>query len=293
MKKRKTRSGFGIGMLFLFGIGILLYPSISQKWNAYREKRIVLDTAKKIQKIPNKEKKDNLIRARMYNESLVGGIVPDVFAIREGVRDENYENILNSAGNGVMGSILIPAIDVQIPIYHYTTEDVLLKGCGHIFGSSLPVGGKSTHAVLSAHRGLPEARLFTDLDLIKKKDHFFIKTNGKTLAYAVDHIEVVEPFDTRSLAIKKGEDYVTLVTCTPYGLNTKRLLVRGHRVPYEKNIVRREKRKLPVTKGRLFARLICVVIGVFLALVVWKLGNRLHRKKENENCDGNDEIDES
>ena len=296
-QQNKTIKGsIGIAILFTVGLLILLYPAISQKWNARREKKLAVNVQKVVAKLPDTAKNENFEKAYVYNESLVGGVVPDVFAIREGEKDKTYEELLNPSGKGIMGSIQIPAIRVEIPIYHYTTEEVLQEGCGHIFGSSLPVGGESTHAVLSAHRGLPSARLFTDLDLIKKKDHFYIQVLGDTLAYEVDHIEVVEPDDTRSLAIKKGKDYVTLVTCTPYGVNTKRLLVRGHRVPFDPKVAKKELPKLPVTGPRLVVRILCVFIGLLLAtairIVIDKIQKKKHENENNEDNTGNDQIDE-
>ena len=146
--------------------------------------------------------------------------------------DAEYTSFLNEDPNGVMAYINIPRLKSTLPIYHYTTPESLQKGVGHLRGSALPVGGKNTHAVLSAHRGLPTSRLFTDLDKVRKGDHFYITVLNRTLAYEVDRISVVKPDQTKELSVQPGKDLVTLVTCTPYGVNTQRLLVRGHRVPY-------------------------------------------------------------
>ena len=160
-------------------------------------------------------------------------ILPDSFAVAEASsRDEAYMACLNINDDEVMGIVEIPKIDVELPIYHTTDEDVLQIGAGHLEGSSLPVGGESTHAVISAHRGLPSATLFTDLDQLVEGDHFLLHILDDTLCYEVDQITVVEPDQTESLSVVEGEDLVTLLTCTPYGVNTHRLLVRGHRVPY-------------------------------------------------------------
>ena len=155
----------------------------------------------------------------------------DVYKRQE--KDRSYESCLNITGDGIMGMVEIPKIDVELPIYHDTTEEVLKNAAGHLEGSSLPIGGKSTHSVISAHRGLPSAILFTDLDKMKKGNHFMIYVLDDILCYEVDRISIVKPEDTSDLNVEKGRDLMTLLTCTPYGVNTERLLVRGHRVPYK------------------------------------------------------------
>ena len=170
--------------------------------------------------------------AEKYNEQIKQESVPDAFSIRDGQTDPVYESLLNLNGDGMMGYVEVPVIGQNIPIYHYTTEDSLQKGAGHLFGSSLPVGGESTHCILSAHRGLPSASLFSDLDQLEEGDHFLIHVLNETLCYEVDKISVVKPEETSSLAVEEGKDLVTLVTCTPYGVNTHRLLVRGIRTEY-------------------------------------------------------------
>lgn len=174
-------------------------------------------------------------RAFSYNEALKPYILPDSFA-RAGESeeaDEEYMSCLNLAGDGMMGYVQIPKINVKIPIFHTTSEEVLLTAAGHLEGSSLPVGGEGTHAVISAHRGLPSAALFTDLDRLAEGDCFLLYILDDVLCYRVDQISVVEPEDTSALAAVDGEDLVTLLTCTPYGVNSHRMLVRGYRVPYE------------------------------------------------------------
>ena len=158
--------------------------------------------------------------------------------------DEEYMAALNLAGDGIMGKVEIPKIGITLPIYHTTEEEVLEKAAGHLEGSSLPSGGENTHAVISAHRGLPSAALFTDLDQLEAGDHFLIRVLDETLCYEVDQIETVEPDDTSALAVEEGEDLVTLLTCTTYGVNSHRLLVRGHRVPYEETVVAEEETPL-------------------------------------------------
>ena len=195
--------------------------------------------------------------------------------------DQTYMNTLNIAGDEMMGIVEIPKIDIKLPIYHTTKEDVLKQAAGHLEGSSLPIGGKSTHSVISAHRGLPSASLFTDLDQLKKGDHFLIHVLNKTLCYEVDKISVVKPEETSALAVEEGEDLVTLLTCTPYGVNTERLLVRGHRVPYEEQKVADE--KTPLSGISLHTNyLLWVIVGLavtaFFILVLYLKEKKLKQK---------------
>ena len=234
MKKRTTTIIFAI--LFLAGLSLLLYPFIANEWNNYRQKRLMSNYE---EVVAEKEAAGEIDyeaeweKARAYNDALLPSILPDSFAIAEASEeDEAYMFALNLAGDGIMGSVEIPKIDITLPVFHTTEEDVLEQAAGHLEGSSLPVGGESTHAVISAHRGLPSAALFTDLDKLEEGDHFLIHVLDDTLCYEVDQITVVEPEETDTLAVVEGEDLVTLLTCTPYGVNSHRLLVRGHRVPY-------------------------------------------------------------
>ena len=234
MKKRTTTIIFAI--LFLAGLSLLLYPFIANEWNNYRQKRLMSNYE---EVVAEKEAAGEIDyeaeweKARAYNDALLPSILPDSFAVAEASdEDEEYMTALNLAGDGIMGSVEIPKIDITLPIFHTTEEDVLEQAAGHLEGSSLPVGGENTHAVISAHRGLPSAALFTDLDKLEEGDHFLIHVLDDTLCYEVDQITVVEPEETDTLAVVEGEDLVTLLTCTPYGVNSHRLLVRGHRVPY-------------------------------------------------------------
>ena len=234
-----------ISIIFLAGLSLLLYPFVANQWNNYRQKQLLSGYE---QAVSEKEAAEGIDydaerkKAEDYNEALLPCVLPDSFALAEssGV-DPVYMNTLNIAGDEMMGSVEIPKINIKIPIYHTTEEDVLNKGAGHLEGSSLPVGGANTHAVISAHRGLPSASLFTDLDQLKEGDHFLIHVLNETLCYEVDKISVVKPEDTSALAVEDGQDLVTLLTCTPYGVNTERLLVRGHRVPYVEEEVKEEK----------------------------------------------------
>lgn len=242
---KKKAGNLVIGIIFLAGLSLLLYPFVANQWNNYRQKQLISGYE---QVVSEKEATEGIDydaerkKAEDYNEALLPCVLPDSFALAEssGV-DPVYMNTLNIAGDEMMGSVEIPKINIKIPIYHTTEEEVLNKGAGHLEGSSLPVGGANTHAVISAHRGLPSASLFTDLDQMKVGDHFLLHVLDETLCYEVDKISVVKPEDTTALAVEDGQDLVTLLTCTPYGVNTERLLVRGHRVPYVEEEVKEEK----------------------------------------------------
>ena len=242
---KKKAGNLVICIIFLAGLSLLLYPFVANQWNNYRQKQLISGYE---QVVSEKEAAEGIDydeerkKAEDYNEALLPCVLPDSFALAEssGV-DPVYMNTLNIAGDEMMGSVEIPKINIKIPIYHTTEEDVLNKGAGHLEGSSLPVGGANTHAVISAHRGLPSASLFTDLDQMKVGDHFLLHVLDETLCYEVDKISVVKPEDTTALAVEDGQDLVTLLTCTPYGVNTERLLVRGHRVPYVEEKVKEEK----------------------------------------------------
>ena len=242
---KKKAGNLVIGIIFLAGLSLLLYPFVANQWNNYRQKQLISGYE---QAVSEKEAAEGIDydaerkKAEDYNEALLPCVLPDSFALAEssGV-DPVYMNTLNIAGDEMMGSVEIPKINIKIPIYHTTEEEVLNKGAGHLEGSSLPVGGANTHAVISAHRGLPSASLFTDLDQLKEGDHFLLHVLDETLCYEVDKISVVKPEDTTALAVEDGQDLVTLLTCTPYGVNTERLLVRGHRVPYVEEEVKEEK----------------------------------------------------
>lgn len=242
---KKKAGNLVICIIFLAGLSLLLYPFVANQWNNYRQKQLISNYE---QVVSDKEAAEGIDydaerkKAEDYNEALLPCVLPDSFALAEssGV-DPVYMNTLNIAGDEMMGSVEIPKINIKIPIYHTTEEEVLNKGAGHLEGSSLPVGGANTHAVISAHRGLPSASLFTDLDQMKVGDHFLLHVLDETLCYEVDKISVVKPEDTSALAVEDGQDLVTLLTCTPYGVNTERLLVRGHRVPYVEEEVKEEK----------------------------------------------------
>lgn len=244
---KKTNKIF-IALIFLLGLSLLLYPLIANQWNGYRQRRLIsgYDQAVSDQEALGQiDYEAEWKRAVEYNEALLPSILPDSFAIAEASEEDSiYMSCLNITGNGMMGKVEIPKIDITLPIFHTTEDEVLQNAAGHLEGSSLPVGGENTHAVISAHRGLPSAALFTDLDKLEEGDHFLLHILNDTLCYQVDKISVVEPEDTETLAVEDGKDLVTLLTCTPYGVNSQRLLVRGHRVPYEPQEIKDEKMSL-------------------------------------------------
>lgn len=233
---RPGRKGLGLldGLLilvFLAGSGVLLYPTVSDQWNRYRNRQLVTVYSQAVEALSEDEYEEIWRTAREYNESHTVNTISDAFQ-ENYILSHPYDTLLNPNGNEIMGSLEIPKIDVMLAIYHGVGAEVLEKGCGHVEGTSLPIGGESAHAVLAAHRGLPSAKLFTDLDQMEPGDLFYIHVMDETFAYEVDQIETVLPEETQYLDIEEGKDYVTLLTCTPYGVNTHRLLVRGIRTDY-------------------------------------------------------------
>lgn len=292
MKKKSSK--IVIILIFLAGLSLLLYPFVANQWNNHRQKQLIGNYESVIS---DKEAAGNIDyaaemkKAEAYNDALLPSILPDSFAVADASTetDSSYEDSLNIAGDGMMGIVEIPKIAIKLPIYHGTGDEVLQKAAGHLEGSSLPIGGESTHAVISAHRGLPSASLFTDLDQLEIGDHFLIHVLDETLCYEVDQILVVDPEDTSALAVEDGEDLMTLLTCTPYGVNTQRLMVRGHRVPYEEQTVADEQTPLSGlslhTNYLLWVIVGIVVTGVFILILFIrekKLQKRAAGKKESE-----------
>lgn len=219
----------------LVGIGVLAYPFASNMLHDRKQDEIITEYDEQMENLAEEEKEEMLAAARQYNEDLIGNVVlSDPFDPEALERiNEDYDELLNYDDDGIMGYVEIPRIDVYEAIYHGTSDEVLAKGIGHLANTSFPVGGDGTHSVLSGHTGLPEAELFSNLEEMIEGDVFYIHVLGETLAYEVDQIKVVEPSDTSDLQIEADHDYVTLVTCTPYGINSHRLLVRGIRIPYD------------------------------------------------------------
>lgn len=227
------------GLLFLIGFGILVYPTVSNQWNTYRQSRLISNYEAVVENLTEEDFSDEWQKAIAFDQALVrNDLYGDVFGEDDGeLESTEYWKVLNVANDGVMGYLSIPKINVKHAIYHGTGDKVLQTGIGHLNGTKLPIGGESTHSVLAAHRGLPSARLFTDLDQIKKGDMFYVHVLDEILAYQVDQIlDMVDKDDHETLEaalqIEEGKDQVTLFTCTPYGVNSHRLLVRGTRVPY-------------------------------------------------------------
>ena len=214
-------------LVFITGISLLLYPTVSEYWNSLYQSKVVANYSDKMKKMNQKEKQAAIDKAKVYNESLLmndARFTPTEEQIAE------YKSLLNADGLGMMGYIVIPKIHLKLAVSHTVDASVLQVGVGHLEGSSLPVGGNSTHCVLSSHRGLPSAKLFTELDELVEGDIFYLHVYGQVLAYKVDHIATIEPDDYSLFEIEEGKDLCTLFTCTPYGINTQRLVVRGHRI---------------------------------------------------------------
>ncbi len=269
---KKILPVLAIVLVFMLGLGVMLYPTIAEYVNA-RIQAKVIDSYDSTAAEESRAYYEGLLQqAQVFNEELStkGGL-----AILTPEEHDEYESLLNLNGDGVMGYIEIPRLELKLSIGHGTEEDVLQKMVGHIEGSSLPVGGESTHAVLSAHRGLPTAKLFSDLDLMQIGDRFMIHTLNQTLTYQVDQITVILPEEIEALAIEPGQDYVTLMTCTPYAVNTHRLLVRGVRVENAEETPEPETEKqlldtrrllqnvvLPATAGALFVTMTVLLLKV-------------------------------
>ena len=224
MRRHKTALLLTLG--FLVGICVLLYPAFSDFWNSKTQSRAITDYESVLDQMEPQDYSALLETAHRYNDALYQTKNP----LHNAANVPGYFDALNVTGNGMIGYLKIDCIGVELPIYHTTSDDVLNKGVGHLEGSSLPVGGANTHSVLSAHRGLPSSKLFTDLDHVEKGDTFQIVVLDQVLTYQVDLIKVIEPTDFSDLQIEEGGDYCTLFTCTPYGINTHRLLVRGVRI---------------------------------------------------------------
>ena len=282
--KKKT-SKILISILFLAGLSLLLYPFIANQWNNYRQKRLISN----YDNVVAEKEAAGLIdypaeweQATSYNDALLPSILPDSFAVAEASgEDDAYMSCLNITEDGIMGTVEIPKINISLPIFHTTNDDVLEMAAGHLEGSSLPVGGENTHAVISAHRGLPSAALFTDLDKLEEGDHFLLNILDDTLCYEVDQITVIEPEETEALAVEQGMDLVTLLTCTPYGVNSHRLLVRGHRVPYVPDELADE--KVPLGNMSFHTSyLLWVIVGILITggfiFFLYKKEQKLVRK---------------
>ena len=234
MSKKQRKTGnfttLLLTVILIVGLSLLLYPSYSNWWNSMHQSRAIASYSEQVATLAEDKYAEIWDAAADYNASLLER--PNSYLLSD-EQKEQYEALLNVSGTGIMGYIEIPSIQVTLPIYHGTDEGVLQIAVGHLEWTSLPVGGESTHCVLSGHRGLPSAKLFTDLDKLVVGDRFLFRVLDEVLTYEVDQILIVEPHETEALQIVPGQDLCTLVTCTPYGINSHRLLVRGHRVENE------------------------------------------------------------
>ena len=282
MKKKSGASKWIVRIAFVLGFLLLCYPLVSGIIQARYQSRAIATYDDGVEGTSEEDLKGILEDARYYNSMLyqsqgasLGNLDTTVLS------EESYDNLLNQAGTGVMGSIEIPKIDVDLPIYHGTSNEVLEVGVGHQEGTSLPVGGENTRCVLTGHRGLPGSKLFTRLDEIVEGDFFFVNVLGETLAYQVTNIEVVEPDSVDVMMIEAGKDQVSLVTCTPYGINSHRLVVTGDRVEYQEATYDSISEAVPSVRELFFtaAPFILLLIAVIFKIVDWRKGKK-HETKE-------------
>ena len=261
-------------MILLTGVSLLLYPTVSDYWNSFHQSQAIASYVEAVAEIDNTDYEKMWQEAVAYNEKLKdnsGRWMPTDEELEE------YERLLNVSDTGIMGYIEIPKIKVSLPIYHGTDEAILQIAIGHIPGSSLPVGGKGTHCVVSGHRGLPSAKLFTDLDQLEEGDLFMMRILDETLTYEVDQVRIVEPEELSDLEIDEDKDLCTLVTCTPYGINSHRFLVRGHRVENLKEDTIRVTADAQQIDPVMVAPAVAVPLILLLGIGAWIGGRRRRR----------------
>lgn len=287
--KRNIIRNILVTLLLLLAIGLLLYPFLSNYMFENRADSIVSTVEQSAENMLSEEQQKAVKAAEEYNRIIASGHVTltDPFiADQTEEHVEDYESLLCMTEDGIMGSVEIPSIDVSLPIYHGTSSEVLEKGVGHLEGTSLPVGGLSTHTVLTGHTGLSRAKLFTDLTELQEGDLFFLKVMGKTLAYQVDQIKVVLPTELDALSVVHGKDYCTLLTCTPYGVNSHRLLVRGVRTDYEEameNPIAYEKKKTESKWMAEYKRALFISMTFFIiSLIILVIYRKVHKHHKNE-----------
>ena len=278
---RKHLSTILLILIFLTGVILLLYPTFSDWWNSFHQSRAVVSYIGSVTDLNNEEYEKMLEEAREYNAQLARTRTDYELSEEE---MERYNAELNVSGTGIMGYVDIPSIRVTLPIYHGTEEAVLQTAVGHIESTSLPVGGANTHCVISGHRGLPSARLFTDIDRLTAGDLFTLNVLDEVLTYEVDQILIVEPYDLSCLQIIPGRDLVTLVTCTPYGINTHRLLVRGHRIETEggkvSNIrVMADAIQVDKTLVAVFIAVPVLLVLIVMVLIITGIQRRRNRRR--------------
>ena len=281
--KKKTSTIILI-IVFLAGLGLMLYPTVSNLVNKAHQSVAINSYQKQVAKMSQEEFHNILASARAYNKTITSNEFPRNSDDLEG--NAEYLASIDPSGNGMIGYLKIDSINLRMPIYHTTKESILQIGAGHIPTTSLPVGGESTHAVITGHRGLPRAKLFTDLDKVKIGDVFYIYVLDDILAYKVDSIKTVLPENTEDLQIVQGKDYVSLVTCTPYGINTHRLIIRGERIPYDasaaqeyENTQRTENTISPAQIALIAATAAVIIAFIILLIIIIK---KKKRKEEEE-----------
>lgn len=274
-------------IIFVFvivvGISIMLYPVFISFINARKESRIIAEYSQKVGELRPSNYDYLFEEARKYNQTLTNDNIVDAFSKDTDEENEEYDKLLNINNDGVIGYLKIPKIDVNLPIYHGTSSKVLQKGIGHFEKSSLPIGGDGTHSILSGHRGLPSSRLFSDLNQLENGDMFYIYVLDQVLAYQVDQISIVEPSDIEKLKMEEGKDYITLVTCTPYAINTHRLLVRGKRIEYKEEEEKQIKvnKKLSTSDLTLIGGLITVgIVIISSSIMIKKIKNHVPSEAE-------------
>lgn len=266
-------------LVFLIGLSLLLYPTVSDYVNSLHQSRVIAGYEEGLSDLTPEDYSAYWQAAEAYNRKLADDPTP--FLLTAGDKAA-YESVLNPLDNGIMGYVEVGSIDVKLPIYHGTDESVLQVGVGHLEGTSVPVGGESTHCVLSGHRGLPSAKLFTNLDRVAVGDVFILHVLDRVLAYQVDQIRIVEPDDTGLLTVVRGKDYCTLVTCTPYGINSHRLLVRGVRVAYDEKTL--QSLQVSADASEIDPVLVAPVLAVpvLAVLFIWLLVSTRNKKTKNK-----------
>lgn len=282
-KRKKKKGSFStilLTLILLAGFSVMLYPTVSDWWNSRHASQAIANYVDAVADMDEDVKREMLEAAAAYNASLSPGVH---FKLSDEEYAE-YESLLDLTGTGIMGYVQIPSIDVNLPVYHGTEESVLQVAVGHIAGSSLPVGGEGSHCVLSGHRGLPTARLFTDLDDMGMGDLFTVSALDEVFTYEVDQIRIVLPEEVDELGIVPGKDFCTLVTCTPYGVNTHRMLVRGHRID---NLDKKAVVVVTAEAQRIPSYYVIPAVGIpllFVSLVIMLAvsGRRRHRKTGEE-----------
>ena len=268
---RKNSSSIILVMIFLVGLSLLLYPSVSEFWNSKHQSRAISGYTEKVLDIDDNRYELMLQEANEYNKKLENGLSRWIPSEKE---VEEYNGLLNIGGTGIMGYVEIPDLGISLPIYHGVDEAVLQIAIGHLQGSSLPVGGAGTHCAISGHRGLPSAKLFTNIDELKEGDVFLLCVLDEVLTYEVDQIRIVEPKDLSALEIEENKDLCTLITCTPYGVNSHRLLVRGHRIEtVENNSIRVSADAMQIDETIVAS---FVSVPILLLLLIWLL---IHYRK--------------